>query len=506
MRNLIVLVFVFLFTISGQSQTKVLEGLGKFKLKNYGALMDANNDVNGYYMFYEVDKLKGGKIEYAIKFLDNNLNEVATKSYLDSKHVILVDAKFNGAQIMFAFLDKESLNYKFVGFDRKGEQSKTITKSITKDDLKYTLLQQKSGKEVVLYPIKNKGFILNSFKKPAKMGYDVTYIPSDGTKGWTYATDKTTDMHKTINVAGVGEKAIVFYEYGQKSLFSKEGEMSVVTLNNETGKEILRNNKETTNTNDLVSNAKFYDDSMILMGEYFKPEDNALKGKSLGLYVEKYDYNGERTYRKEVSWEDKLFLEFNKLNNEGGRPYLYFHDIIKTEDGSYYAIAEQYTKNASGMAIASMAMGGSPTSVTQLVITDAYIFKFDSDFNIQDVKRYDKGQSKVPNVSDFGSPQLNAHVMKQIGGFDYQYTQLDKKNDRFYALFIDYERIKSAKDKMALKAIMYNKGVMSEDKIYLTEGKTEFVVRPAKIGHVLLLEYNRKKKTVSMHIEKLNIQ
>jgi hypothetical protein len=62
-------------------------------------------------------------------------------------------------------------------------------------------------------------------------------------------------------------------------------------------------------------------------------------------------------------------------------------------------------------------------------------------------KSFNKGNSRVACLTDFGSPQLNANALKSQGAFDYIYTQIDKKNDRFYSCFIDYERLSGEKNK-----------------------------------------------------------
>jgi len=149
--------------------------------------------------------------------------------------------------------------------------------------------------------------------------------------------------------------------------------------------------------------------------------------------------------------------------------------------------------------------GGASAPVTQLTITNSVIFKFNSDFKLTGVKEFEKGKSRAPSLSDFGSPQLNAHALKAYGAFDYAYTQLDKANDRFYACFVDYERLKGEKNKNAFKTIIYDEGKLSEDKIYLESETKDFRPLPAKVGNVLLLEYDKKKKEISLHIEKLNI-
>jgi hypothetical protein len=153
-----------------------------------------------------------------------------------------------------------------------------------------------------------------------------------------------------------------------------------------------------------------------------------------------------------------------------------------------------------------MAALGGGNSVTQLTITNSVVFKFSPDFKLLGIQEFEKGKSRAPSLTDFGSPQLNAHALKSYGAFDYEYTQVDKANDRFYACFIDYERIKGEKNKNAFKTIIYDEGKLTEDKIYLESDSKDFRVLPAKIGNVLLLEYDKKLKSINLHLEKLNIK
>lgn len=145
--------------------------------------------------------------------------------------------------------------------------------------------------------------------------------------------------------------------------------------------------------------------------------------------------------------------------------------------------------------------------MTQLTIRDAYIFKFDKEFKLKNVEVFKKGTSRIQNLYDFGSPQLSAFEIKARGGFDYVYSQIDKKRDRFYANFIDYERhTKDTQARLVFKTIIYDDGSLSEDKIILKKRSINFRVLPGKLGYVLLLDYNKKRRQATMHLEKLNIK
>lgn len=95
-----------------------------------------------------------------------------------------------------------------------------------------------------------------------------------------------------------------------------------------------------------------------------------------------------------------------------------------------------------------------------------------------------------------------------MDAFDFEFLQMDPNRNRFYANYIDYVREGKHKGERAFKSIIYNDGELSEDKIYLKKDKRtlKFRIYPAKLGHVLIVEHNKKAKTIDLHLEKLNVE
>ena len=496
-------------SISVYAQQKTLDEITSFKIKNSGSLLDQNKDVDGYYFYYEVDKLKKGKREYAIKMLDNNLNEIATKSYIDDKNTILADSKFNNQALMFAMINKKEKNYKLVTFDRQGNQGREILIPVNNKEMKWLSFMLKAGNFNMLFPVDNKGFLFNFIRDNKKLGYGLKYVATDGGVSWEYNSPDDIKEIMMINPVQVNEEVVVALQSSKKSMLSQTVTFKVLVIDINTGKllfekEFNREKNPRFITNAFLTNKK----EVVLLGEYFKNGDNILKDESLGIFAQVNSLKGEILSDSKVSWKDKIdkMMPKNKDGKDNKRGYIYFHDIIRTQNGSFYCIGEKYRKTASAFGIAAKALGGRG-SVTQLTITDAVVFKFDETFNLNEIKVFDKGKSRAPSITDFGSPQLNAHALKAYGAFDYGFTQIDTDRDRFYASFIDYERLKGEKNKLAFKTIMYNEGELVEDKIYLQEskGKVSFRVLPAKLGYVMILEYNKKEKTLDIHLEKLNL-
>jgi hypothetical protein len=492
---------------SGFSQVKIT-GVNNFNPAYSNAILNKNNDVDGYYVFYLADKLKKGEREFAIQLYDKNLTEVATKKYVDNKNTFLMKSSFNNSAMMFAMANYKTKEINLLTFDKQANQGSTYNIPLESKEMKYIQMMEASGDFNVLFPVENKGFIFNKVEDNKKIGYSLKFYPTNGGKSWEYNSPDDSKTIMMISPIEVNKDVVVALETSRPGVMSRKLTITTKVLDVNTGKLLFEREYSKKDKPRLITNAFLNNDnSVVLMGEYFKAGDNIMDDKSLGLFTEVIDFTGKTTSENFTTWaEDVAKLmkvkDGSKIKDKG---YIYFHDVIKTQTGEFYAIGEFYKKTVSAAGMAGALLGGG-TPMTQLTITDAVIFKFNKEFKLTEVKEFAKGKSRAPSVTDGGSPQLNAHALKAMGAFDYVYTQIDKDNDRFYSCFIDYEREKGEKSKRAFKTIVYDEGELTEDKIYLTGDDKQMYFKPAKLGNVLLLEYNKKAKEVSLHLEKLNIR
>lgn len=514
MKKTFLLLCALTISSSGWAQTKVLENLVNFKIRNAGAMMDQNNDVDGYYFFYEVDKINKKEREYAISLLDKNLNNVATKKIVEPKRSVLTSSAFNNQATAFFIFDSKNLTYKLIGYDTKANRLKEKVIAL---DPKMPMSQKAIYKGNLmadpLLPIDNLGFVINLpvFEKRFS-GYELTFYPTNGGDEWTYKSENIEKHHHRAIPVATNDKYLVIIDAYHKKPSKINYDTMVFDVN--TGEKLFTIPFDLQSPK-LITNSFISDTgNIVLLGQYYEPEAKIVKAESLGLFSEIYDSHGKLISENKMSWTDDInkllpVKKGSKIKNIG---YIYFHDIIKTQKGDYYAIGEQFKKTASaggivsGIALAALGGGVQASGYTQLTIDDSYIFKFDENFNLQGIDVFDKGKSRIQNLYDFGSPQLNAFQIKALGGFDYIYSQIDKANDRFYANFIDYDRMEGESSKPYFKTIIYDEGELSEDKIALKNRTKNFRVLPGKLGYILLLEYDRKNKEASMHLEKLNIE
>ncbi len=510
-KKILIIATLFLSVLYTKAQSSKITDVVNFKTKNAGAIVDTNTNVDAYYIFYEVDKLKNGDREYAIKILDNSLNPVATKKIIGKKKTFLAASAYNNKEMLFLFINFKDKFIRYIGFDKKGTKVRDTKMDISKKELTWLLMLQDSGYYELLTPVDNIGFIVATTVKNKKIGYKVSFLSStDQVKPWTYNTPAESKEILSFKPIKVNEKYIVALEMSKKSKYSQKSSVFVNVFDTKNGK-ILFKKPYTKETNPrLITNGFIEGDNIILLGEYFNNGENIFSAKSKGLFIETLSNKGELVDQKKIDWSNQLFKKLQSQNeNTKKRSYVYFHEITKMQDGNYYAIGEVYRKTVSavGLASAILSRGNSGIPVSQLTITNAVVYKFDNNFNLKDLQVFTKGKSRAPSITDFGSPQLNAHALVSWGAFDFINLQTDVKKDRFYANFLDYERLKGEKNKMAFVSIVYSDGQLSSDNIYLNNDR-KFVssVLPAKVGNVLLLEYNKKEKIIKMHLEKINIE
>lgn len=510
MKNKLLLTLLVLFTANVFSQENKISDVNTFLLRNSGAILDKNKDVDGYYFYYVMDKLKKGQREFAIQILDKNLVEVAKKSYIDDKNTFLMKSSFNNNAMMFAMANYDKKKITLLTFDKQANQQASLEIPLEKKEIRYYQYMLTTQEQLnVLFPVENKGFLFNKLEDNKKIGYSLKYYPTDGGKAWEYNSPDDSKELLSINPIEVNDKVVVALEFSRPGALSRKVKITVKVLDINTGKLLFEREYSKNNKPRMVNNAFVNDDnSVVFMGEYYKEGDNIFDDKSLGLFTEVIDFSGKTTSENFISWTEDIakLLKIKDGSKVKDKGYIYFHDIIKTKSNEYYAIGEYYKKTISAMGMTAAILSRGANTATQLTITDAVVFKFNSSFKLESIKEFEKGKSRAPSLTDAGSPQLNAYALAAYGAFDYEYTQIDKANDRFYACFIDYERLKGEKNKTAFKTIIYDEGELSEDKIYLTAEDKTYKVLPAKVGNVMLIEYNKKQKEISIHLEKLNIK
>src|SRR5690606_15504684 len=200
MRNNILLICSLILFISvGFSQSKVLKVLDDIELTDSGVMLDNNNSANGYYFFYEADKVSRKEREFIVKILDQNLNEVLSKTFIESRSSYVMQAKYNNQELMFLMYNNDDHKFIFYTLDKEGNLNKVHE---YEEGVKNHSIRLNSspimGSNLGFYPIKNKGFLFYLKTKPKKFGYRMDYFATNGGENWSHVSDE--GQHELIEV------------------------------------------------------------------------------------------------------------------------------------------------------------------------------------------------------------------------------------------------------------------------------------------------------------------
>lgn len=506
--------FLLLSIFYAHPQNLSIENVHKVALRNSDAVKEGT-EVKGYYFFYVSDKIDKKTNEYTLQITDNNLKKLKDIKFQDSKGVRVLESSFNGTDLIFLFYNEDARTFEYQVYGADGKKKSVYNRELTKKEKRYlemSYLAVDDDEQTYkgLYPVEGKGFISNMPSREDKdYTFQVDYFSSEKRKTWTFTP--TIGAKKFIgDYLGYFNGVVYFEVLKFGSLMDGNPDSYLLGLDLETGKQLFE--KPTDNTK-----YKFYPASMsvlidgkaVIFGEYFDPNGNIAKDKSLGFAFIGVDEKGSVLSEKYCSWDLELgkFLDVNskgKIENIG---YMYVHNIIQMADGNVFAIGEGYKKVASALGIMSKVLtrnGG--LSAIKIKVTDMIVIQFDKNFNVKNAKIYDKNSNNVELQSGMefvSAPLLGKLVKYTYGEFDYAYSQVNKENTSFTVCYSDYVRGKDYKGG-TFNSISYHEGKITTDKINTKSDATRTGVLPGKQGQVLILDYYRKAKRLDVHFEKLN--
>ncbi len=507
------LVWIALFQAAAQDFT--IENVRKAALRTSDAIKEGT-EVKGYYFFYVSDKIDKKTNEYTLRIMDNNLNTLKDVKFQDSKDVTILEASFNGTDLIFLFYNEDAKTFEYQVYGADGKKKPyTYMRELTKKEkryleMSYLSLDDEDQTYKGLYPIEGKGFISNMPSREDKdYTFQVDYFSTEKRKQWTYTP---TEGGKRFigDYLGYFNGVVYFQVLRFGGVFDQKPDSYMIGLNLETGRQVFEKPTD--------SKYRFYPASMSLLngnkayiyGEYFDLNGNISKDKSLGFAFWEIDEKGKVLSEKYCSWDLELgkYLNVSSKGKIDDFGFMYLHNIIQAANGDIYAIGEGYKKVASALGILSqVASGGrSRVSTLKIKVTDMLLIRFDKDFNVKGATIYDKSSNtqELPSGYEFVSTPLIGKLIKYtFGEFDYAYTQVNKDNSSWTICYSDYVRGKDYKGS-TFNSITYSEGKITTDKIQTKSDASRSWILPSKQGQVLMLEYFKKAKQLKAHFEKLN--
>jgi len=494
-----------------KSQQKKISGIDNISVRSTGDIVNSNDDVTGYYLFYKTDKVDHKMNAYDIVILDGNLKQTARKRIIETKNTTLIESAYNGKYLIFKFLDTKEDVVRYRIMDNTGKLSKGLTRPLDKYELKKLLLA--GNNNIGLSAISQKGFIDIYDVKDKVVRYNVLFIGNDGKKKWTYKS-KNTGKHKTANLLQTDKNRILLMETSAMSAMSKDFTFSLMALDFE-GKKVynvpLTSGKYNLMPHSVTTNPE--NGNFVFIGEYYNKSEKMMKAESQGVFLRGINDKGVWGKSKYLDWDTdiKPKLKASQLA-EIENFSVFFHDVLRTENGKIIVIGEGYKKSASGFGIASKILGGgqSGASVVDLKIGNMVVMEIGSDLDLEKINIFKKREHDILLPSGF--EYLNKHVigkfMASNGEFDYEFVEFNKDHSVLTIAYLDRENNEEGKKKshpiIHLKSFVEEDNEFTDDKITLaTDAKTIWVSR-AKPGFIIIYEYFKKEKYITMHLEPIN--
>lgn len=513
MKKLLLMFTLLLIGLNTFSQSKEFNKVRYVDLKYSGAFAGPEGTA-GYYFFYQYDKASKGKYTYIMSLVDLDYKTIKDINLVRSKNDILLESTYNGANFFFTFLDRKKRSVEILSYNKEGKRVGTKGyPKIGKMDAQIMITKATSNQiSKNIIPLGNTGVIKLNQNSGKKEKYTIEGFDNAMKATWKFTSDTKEKSYEMPNCEYSSENILLLNVSRQKSLFNAELSQHIILLNAKTGKktfEIPLNTKKAARIllNSFVDEEK---NEIVLIGEYFGPKDNPAKDKSLGLFTTRLDLAGNIISSKDLSWT-KDFKKFVKLSAKGTNEegaYTYIHNIVKTQQGKYFIIGEQYKKAVSALGVAAVvASGGKSGGAMNFVIKDMVLLEMDSAFEIQQFKSYEKKQRSVnlPGGYSYLSVTLLAKLMDSYGYFGYMFTSVDTKRDRFFSSFISSEKNKTTKKREGYIGTIVYDNEISFDKLSLSTKATYINIIPAKSGYVTIMEYYKKEKKLKIRTEKINI-
>jgi hypothetical protein len=517
-RGLLILILLITPLLWTEAQTMSKTNVARVTQRGSGTVIQ-NGQVKGYYAFYNLEKKDKKNNNYQLNVFDENLREINSITIVRPNSYVVLDGAFNGSAFCFLFYDFKSKSIELISYDRTLTQLGTTTQAVKEN--KYAVAnynavaQGASPSQAYVVAVEGKGFLHYGLAADDYQ-FKTDFYDNNLKRVWSDAASAS----KNIEVASeafqeanyIGSLIIT-----KKSMTSKDIDVDLLVQDVDSGKKLFRVPVATDKYSVSFSGVYFDREkqNFVVFGEYFDKKDKELKAQSLGFISLSYDLQGKIVNETINSWAtdiSRVTPVNEKGKFDGSNTSVLFHDIIRTADGQFFVVGEQYKKVASGAGIAlqilsAAAGGGSSTASVQLNIYNIVIFQFNPDFTINKVHMFEKDKNVVllPAGAGFMSSKQLSFYAKAVGGFDYVYTQESKDKNTFVVTYINYDREKGQKASNLLGSVIYTpEKTFTVDKLALNRKSSEYFVSRAKEGYVLVTEYFKKEKRLDSRLEKLN--
>ncbi len=517
-KQLLIALLFICTTIAGFAQTVEFSNIRRMQGRGLGQII-SNDELSGYFAFYEVEKEDKKNRVYHIDLTDVNLNKAGGFDIIRPKNTVLIEVTFNGENFMFVFYDKKT-GLDYVVIDRSGKElGKYNMKELDKWETMRinAILMQPEVETVSSFGIGKAGFVKLSWVDNKKVGYEIVALDTKGKVLWKNGSPVDSKLLETADILNADENYTLVYVGKKTGAMTKKADFFVKLIDSKTGKTLFENQLQGNAKQDYSMLNAFVEterNSVTVIGELYAPGDEPLKDQSAGLYIQELEMDGSQKNMYSYFWDKEIKKVKNaKMTEEQKdsekKSALYIHKVIRSKDGTLTLMGEQYKKSASALGIASAVLnqGNSGQSVVDILVLNMVAIQFGSDMTIKDYQLIEKKKSRIALPQGYGTaaPPVLAAYIKAIGGFDYSFTSGDKASDKYTVIYQDLNRKEEdskEKNDLMLGVVTVNGGAIEKSRIPVNSDGSVWV-RAGKPGYVMISEYIRKGKKLKCRLESL---
>jgi hypothetical protein len=501
----IVLGILLVFTQFAQGQMVELSKLSSGKLYDSDVIKDDKNNIKGYFLLFESDKIQ--KETYILEYvvLDENLTKV-TNGYIEEMKYsslllkadkITVDLTLYNNKLLIELNDYANEGGKFYRRYRTLDLSNNKMSDIfifrngkveIKPEFDRKLKNFNDNQTDEIVGVNGVGLIaVKEGKDDAGKDKYLVCLDDDFNKKWktTYEVAKNNYGFKNLEFLNSSNNFIVFSNHYTKGGYYKPVN-SILAFDAITGKlnfEFLFSNQDKY-THKVVDS---YIDSEVLtlLGNYSNKSDYGFirDEENLGLFKIKLNLKtGKRLEEKFLNWTElSSKIEINKYGEIKKEGFVFVHDLIQLSNGKIIAVCEAFK--------------GSPITTNNI-----YFLEISEKFSFNKVLVAEKFRNKFPGTSAFSSD------IKEFGAFDYMDFQ-DLDDDEFLFYFSDNEKkSKNRNQNTKFGIVSYSNEEFNKKQLNLKTDISTIFAYPAKKGYIMLIEFfDAKSKPSQIRLEKVNM-
>ena len=490
------------------AQMTDLAKLSRGKLYSSDVIKDKKNNIKGYFLLFETDKVAKETYELEYVVLDENLTKVTNgfitemkyESWLVSADRVKVSVTLEKNKLLLQLADYINGVEYFKRYRMLDIPSNTLSEPFLfnkdslkinpKFDRKISSISDNMGENMFFY--NGVGLIADSktlSKKHKLTERKLLHYDNDYKEVWSFKYNGIEDKKlRDLTYLNSDSEVIVMFNHYTKNNGEKTylNELSLLFIDSETGK--LRKEfafpKPDENTY-RVADCEIVDDKIYVMGNYAKEQKYGFvnDAENKGLFKFVFDKaTGKVIDSKYLLWENiGKGLDVNKNGKVKKEGNIYIHDMLPLSNGKVIAVAETFINDP-------------------IITNNMYLFELTDNFSVAQVFEITKFRNKFPRTGAY------SEEIKKYGLFDFiDYQDL---NDDEYLFFLnDNEKNSRNSNKSTLYGIVsYSDGKFNRQTLNLKTETSTIKANNAKKGYMMIVEdFDEKGKSTEIRLEKINL-